>query len=564
MAGQCKHSCQTATQTLEWITAIIDFIRPYAFLINAHVVNFFKDRLWEAVDKEWVDCLRNEPVENLLKIPSGVVQDNWPDSLKEFILTLRSLVFPREQIYPDLLLYSLDNVLTQGMNPKKRHEVEILSAFVNSISKNIGSRTVIDVGAGQGYLAQVLSFQYQLSVVAIDASSHHGKITNARAQRIKKHYAAKMRKYLSGHGIYDLSGPRIVTCQVLSTDALNALSDSLQQNGKVEQQMLIDQSLGESYHDGHNVRKPTPCNATNGSSVLLAGLHACGDLSVTMLRTFLECEDVKAVISIGCCYNLLSEEGSENVGSQCGFPMSKGVKSYSLSMGKSSFDLACQSAERWRSLGKEAGLHNFELHAFRAAFQMLLYRCFPEALTRSPVIGRQGKALRRQQQRKTVECSLCHDECKCSSFPQENFKENGNCPALTFTESATDEGSMLNADSLFHGTLFRHSAIIEGNKFVEKYSLFEKFSQSGLHRLGLKPLQGINCLQIWKETAPFHELIGPYWSLRAALGPLLETFLLLDRLLFLQEQGSSIEAVMLPIFDPALSPRNVAIVARKI
>lgn len=59
------------------------------------------------------------------------------------------------------------------------------------------------------------------------------------------------------------------------------------------------------------------------------------------------------------------------------------------------------------------------------------------------------------------------------------------------------------------------------------------------------------------------EFIGLYWSLRAALGPLLETFLLLDRLLFLQEQGNTIEAAMLSIFDPELSPRNVAIIAKK-
>lgn len=61
----------------------------------------------------------------------------------------------------------------------------------------------------------------------------------------------------------------------------------------------------------------------------------------------------------------------------------------------------------------------------------------------------------------------------------------------------------------------------------------------------------------------WQEFIGPYWSLRAALGPVLETLLLLDRLLFLQEQGKLVEVVMLPIFDPALSPRNVAIIARK-
>lgn len=60
------------------------------------------------------------------------------------------------------------------------------------------------------------------------------------------------------------------------------------------------------------------------------------------------------------------------------------------------------------------------------------------------------------------------------------------------------------------------------------------------------------------------ELIGPYWSLRAALGPVLETLILLDRLLLLQEYGSDLEASLLPIFNPVLSPRNMAIIARKI
>lgn len=31
-----------------------------------------------------------------------------------------------------------------------------------------------------------------------------------------------------------------------------------------------------------------------------------------------------------------------------------------------------QSAERWSSLGEDAGLQNFELHSFRAAFQMVI------------------------------------------------------------------------------------------------------------------------------------------------------------------------------------------------
>ena len=62
---------------------------------------------------------------------------------------------------------------------------------------------------------------------------------------------------------------------------------------------------------------------------------------------------------------------------------------------------------------------------------------------------------------------------------------------------------------------------------------------------------------------PVQELVGSYWSLRASLGQLVETYILLDRLLFLQEKGSFVEACLFPIFDSTISPRNVAIVARK-
>ncbi|KNA07208.1 hypothetical protein SOVF_173970, partial [Spinacia oleracea] len=92
-----KYSCNTATETLEWINAIVDFLKSYKFFFQANVVNFLKDRLWEVVDKDWIDCLKHEPVEHLLQIPSGIIQDHWPASLKSYVLTARLLAFPREQ-----------------------------------------------------------------------------------------------------------------------------------------------------------------------------------------------------------------------------------------------------------------------------------------------------------------------------------------------------------------------------------------------------------------------------------------------------------------------------------
>lgn len=40
--GEFKYSCKTASETLEWIHAIVHFLKPYRFFLDAHVVNFFK------------------------------------------------------------------------------------------------------------------------------------------------------------------------------------------------------------------------------------------------------------------------------------------------------------------------------------------------------------------------------------------------------------------------------------------------------------------------------------------------------------------------------------------
>ncbi|XP_042203507.1 protein RRNAD1-like [Homarus americanus] len=52
-----------------------------------------------------------------------------------------------------------------------------------------------------------------------------------------------------------------------------------------------------------------------------------------------------------------------------------------------------------------------------------------------------------------------------------------------------------------------------------------------------------------------------YYSLRLLLAPVVESLVLLDRLLFLYEQG--VESILVPTFDPQKSPRNHVLVAVK-
>ncbi|CAI0409826.1 unnamed protein product, partial [Linum tenue] len=197
---------------------------------------------------------------------------------------------------------------------------------VRPAHKSPDPEVIFDVGAGagagQGYLAQVLSFQYNHPVVAIDSCSRHGKVTETRAQQIRKHCAAQIRKLgyavlLSVFRNWDISIPRTITCRVLSTDMLKALAAIVPPADDVKEPQFINEDT-----DG----KP---------SLVLAGLHACGDLSVTMLKV--------------------------------------------------------QTAERWSCLDKDAGLQNFDLHAFSVVFRMVLLKYNPGIITSSPSVGRQGK-----------------------------------------------------------------------------------------------------------------------------------------------------------------------------
>ena len=55
---------------------------------------------------------------------------------------------------------------------------------------------------------------------------------------------------------------------------------------------------------GVEKRAGEPRDAMRG--LVLAGLHACGDLTATLLRVFVNCPAVSALVSVACCYMKLS------------------------------------------------------------------------------------------------------------------------------------------------------------------------------------------------------------------------------------------------------------------
>ena len=109
--------------------------------------------------------------------------------------------------------------------------------------------------------------------------------------------------------------------------------------------------------------------ADSRQTVVLAGLHTCGDLSATMLRMFTSSSQVVGLVNVGCCYMKLTcaTSSEPHPSTPIGYPLSKVVMSLDGHyLSYEARELACHALElyRDRALSKLLTLHL--LKAFRA------------------------------------------------------------------------------------------------------------------------------------------------------------------------------------------------------
>lgn len=116
--------------------------------------------------------------------------------------------------------------------------------------------------------------------------------------------------------------------------------------------------------------KPLETSPPSEARLLLTGLHACGDLSVALLRHFSNCPDVVALASVGCCYMKLSEPG--------GYPLSQWVSGlagselpYRLREG------ACHALEEYTERLQRAG-PGLRTHCYRATLEVVIRQARPD------------------------------------------------------------------------------------------------------------------------------------------------------------------------------------------
>ena len=416
---------------------------------------------------------------------------------------------------------------------KKTHEVEKLSALIAAVAATSHCSRAIDIGCGKGSLSAHLSVSSGLDVVGLDAQE---VLTSAAA-------ALSSRPPSAGGGRV-----RIWQRTVHSDEHAPAAVDGI---------------CEEAW--------PAAGSAAASSGVVLCALHACGDLSPTITRCFALAPSVAALVLVPCCYNLLTVDSDP-----CGAEHSP------MKVGKCHPCHPCGAEESDPpSTRPSASPSTKQARVPSVAKAAAATAGFPL----SEVVRRTGIILSRD-----VRWIATQREAAAlpPSWLDEASKADGAAPPAALLAQlwrALFAALMRDhyADCVPEGTRVstgghaRHRQQVaeaegQGDDKVASTAGFEfvAFAEAALARAGL-PTNRLDrsALARYAKTRCSEGVVNAarrvaaMTALQAALAPLVESLLLTDHVLFLHESGVCEDIRAVPVFRPARSPRNVAIVARK-
>eukprot|EP00842_Homolaphlyctis_polyrhiza_P000813 jgi/Hompol1/1732/HPOL_005701-RA len=243
---------------LEYADALCSFLRSHSWLLNTHAVDFFLPSVdfWStALPLEW-RSLKDDSVcstTDLLRLASHfTTSDHWPQSLKDFVAHARSIALPRDPTDPWLLQTlsqgrDLDPRIVYGMSPKKRIEVQSLACVIHSLATQHNTNSIIDMGAGQGYLDASLAYMYGHTVIGVDDDMVQTCGAKFNSEKIERRVGGRGARRQPGHDL----------------DA--------NENAGNDQDHETQQSIGKLFHVNRRVER------WESFSSVLEGLKGAGD-----------------------------------------------------------------------------------------------------------------------------------------------------------------------------------------------------------------------------------------------------------------------------------------------
>ncbi|SPO00979.1 uncharacterized protein DNG_03727 [Cephalotrichum gorgonifer] len=508
-----------------------------------------------------------------------------PESLVEYIKTIRKLSLVRSFTPKKQKLPVIPRNVAVGMNPKKVHEVtnfaDYIDRLVDGISREDARPThLVDFGSGQNYLGRALSCPpYNYQVVAVEGREINitgAKTLDIRAKVVKKpkiirnkklytqlkdsqtpeeNLSEKARRRMAKqpelppaaeHG--DLRTPKEVAAEAVHkyeegmgyTQYVQGKLDSGNLSHVIPKIDGLDLLGGDPQKDAEREEK------RRQQRLMAVSIHSCGNLSHFGIRSLVLNPSIRAVAIVGCCYNHLTERlgpptanspewrpSPESLNariaresSRCdpeGFPMSRRLEEHSggIRLNVTARMLACQSFANWTDEESEGF---FKKHYLRASLQKIFL-----------------------------------DRGVVTKIPRS--------PGIT-TSDGTEDSFDMSTNPVILGSLPKQAC-----------NSLKEYVRAAVHKLTTNPackeyatvvknkMAGVTDeeLERYEESLePRRKEISAMWSLIAFSASVVESLIVVDRWLFLREHADIVKHCWVePVFDYKLSPRNLVVVGIK-
>jgi hypothetical protein len=251
------------------------FLKPLEiYIYDVHPFDLFCEKGFTFIDETletgWREWMENCPLDEFLHIMVEILIGDYklierlvPESFFNFIHGCQQL----KMECPEIPITETEAEATFcGMGIKKLHEVKRLNELILDVATKENCSAVVDFGSGLGYLTHEIA--RNLPVVAVECDPH-------------RTHAAKKRS-----GKLDRNHKELAACKEIA---------------HVTEYLTLS--------NAENVFTNAVKNFNADSKFLLTGLHACGDLSArTMTDLFVNNSNIHALVSVGCCYNLMDAQ----------------------------------------------------------------------------------------------------------------------------------------------------------------------------------------------------------------------------------------------------------------
>jgi hypothetical protein len=569
----------TIFQTLCGGVHILDFFTLEQSLYHTVIPEEWRAWLMRCESMLLLDLLMRDD----LSVPR---EDNPPESLVKYIREIRKHSLRRTVEREKDVESKLPRHVAVGMIPKKIHEVANFASYVVRIADSVSDKTgkeithFVDFGSGQNYLGRTLaSPPYNRHIVAVESKELNisgaksmdvfaGVAEREKVMRNKKVYRAtiealarkdemkdkarkraSMPKKVPEGNLPDLRPNRELATIYTPGDGKGYIQyvEHRVEDGDLSdvvdqiERMKIAAPAGEvqviSSSDVERPESQLPkvideISTTMDTRLMAISIHSCGNLSHHGIRSLILNPSVHAIAIVGCCYNLLTE--------RLGPPTFK--------LPNLLPNLRAINAPRLTRAANAHDPHGFPMSARLAA--------------------NEGVRLNITARMMAVQAPQNWTEKESNAFFTRHYYR------ALLQKIFLDRGVVMRQGEAQDGK--RTDPVIIGSLRKGCYTSFKTYVRGALEKLSADPERGpavlskmgdISDEEIERYAATYEgqrRELSITWSLMAFSAGVVESLIVVDRWLFLQEHGDMVsECWVEPVFDYGLSPRNLVVVGIK-